>query len=239
MKRILILDDDLELCELLVDFLTREGFVAQAVHRPEEAFAEVFERSFDLFVIDVMLPVMNGFDVLKHVRSRSRVPIIMLTARGGESDRIRGLELGADDYLPKPFNPRELLARIKAIFRRSEPSLPVSDAGELLQDGDLKLHLTARKAFRGNEELHLTAVEFNLLEHLVRSTGQVLKRRDLALLILGRPLEYDDRSLDVHVCNLRKKIGDPSQGGRIQTIRGVGYVFSPSVSSSPNTPSAS
>lgn len=226
-RRILILDDDIELCELLIEFLTNAGFSAQAVHRPEDAFSEVFERSFDLFVVDVMLPVMDGFEVLKHVRTRSRVPIIMLTARGGESDRIHGLELGADDYLPKPFNPRELLARIKAIFRRSETPAPSPDTNEALRDGDLSLHLVSRKAFRGCEELHLTAVEFNLLEHLIRASGQVLKRRDLALLILGRPLEYDDRSLDVHVCNLRKKIGDPSQGGRIQTIRGVGYVFSP------------
>ena len=226
MKKILVLDDDQELCELLKDFLSSEGFEVKTFHRPEDALKEPIDGIFHLLIIDVMLPGLNGFEVLKQIRSRSTIPIIMLTARGEELDRILGLELGADDYLPKPFSPRELAARIRAIFRRSDHELsPVSD--EILQVGDIRLMVGQRKVFRNGEEIHLTAVEFQLLELFLRSAGKILKRQDLATQVLDRQLTYDDRSLDVHISNLRKKIGGKtSPEERIQTIRGIGYTFS-------------
>lgn len=226
MKKILVLDDDRELCDLLIEFLSGEGFAVRAFLHPDEALKEIPEE-YNLLIIDVMLPEMNGFEVLKKIRSRSMVPIIMLTARGEELDRILGLELGADDYLPKPFSPRELAARIRAIFRRSDRE-PSPSLDETLQAGELRLLINRRKAFCGKEEIHLTALEFQLLELFMREAGKVLKRQDLALQVLDRPLSYDDRSLDVHISNLRKKIaGKMAHDDLIQTVRGVGYIFSP------------
>ena len=226
MKKILVLDDDIELCELLTDYLKIEGFAVETYRSPEDILREPAENLSDLLILDVMLPGMNGFDFLKTIRTRSSIPIIMLTARGEEMDRILGLELGADDYLPKPFSPRELAARIRAIFRRSDPSCtPGQD--EVLQNGDIKLSMGSRRAFRGVEEVNLTGVEFKLLEILLRSPGKVMKRQDLALQALDRQLSYEDRSLDVHISNLRRKIGSKTlHGERIQTAWGVGYVSS-------------
>ena len=230
--KILILDDDIELCELLKEFLSGEGYTVTTCHDPQTFLKSEMEKEADLLILDVMLPRVNGLEVLKHVRLRSAVPIIMLTARGEEIDRIVGLELGADDYLPKPFNPRELSARIRAIIRRAahqntsaEPnpqSLP-----EALQVGDVRLMLGSRQTFCGEAEILLTGVEFRLLEVLMRGAGTVLKRQDLALQVLERSLSYEDRSLDVHISNLRRKLGKhQSLGERIQTIRGIGYLFS-------------
>lgn len=225
MKRILALDDDLELCELLSEFLTNEGFSVETCRDPAIFLGLPFGDAFDLLIIDVMLPGIDGFEVLRRVRTKSRVPVIMLTARGEEHDRVRGLELGADDYLPKPFSPRELVARIRAIFRRLEP-VGVTGGEEILQVGDLRLHMNSRKVFHGMEEISITQIEFRLLELLMRSPGQTLKRQDLALLALDRALSYEDRSLDMHISNLRRKIGSKTaQGELIQTVRSVGYMI--------------
>ncbi|HNW34649.1 MAG TPA: response regulator transcription factor [Candidatus Ozemobacteraceae bacterium] len=225
MKRILALDDDLELCELLSEFLTNEGFAVKTCRDPSTFFGLPFGDAFDLLIIDVMLPGIDGFEILRRVRAKSRIPVIMLTARGEERDRVLGLELGADDYLPKPFSPRELVARIRAIFRRLEP-VAMSGAEEVLQVGDLRLHMNSRKVFHGNEEISITQIEFRLLELLMRAPGQVLKRQDLALQVLDRTLTYEDRSLDVHISNLRRKIGSKTlRGELIQTVRSVGYMI--------------
>ncbi|HOY67729.1 MAG TPA: response regulator transcription factor [Candidatus Ozemobacteraceae bacterium] len=225
MKRILALDDDCELCELLSEFLTNEGFSIETCREPA-AFLELpYGTAFDLLIVDVMLPGIDGFEVLRRVRATSRVPVIMLTARGEEQDRVRGLELGADDYLPKPFSPRELVARIRAIFRRLEPSGTPGNE-EVLQVGDLRMHMNSRKVFRGTEEIGITQIEFHLLELLMRSPGQPVRRQDLALQALDRTLTYEDRSLDMHISNLRRKVGSKTAKGElIQTVRSVGYMI--------------
>lgn len=228
MKRLAILDDDVELGSLLTAFLTEEGYAVTVFNSPKEFMKAFSEHAFDLLILDVMLPGTNGFDVLKTVRERCRMPVIMLTARGEEIDRIVGLELGADDYLPKPFNPRELAARIRAIARRTDTtSLPSASANtDTLKVGDITMTVGTRRVFRHEEEIHLTAVEFRLLEVLLRAAGTVIKRQDLALQSLDRSLSYEDRSLDVHVSNLRRKLGNSTpHGERIQTIRGTGYLY--------------
>lgn len=224
-KRLLILDDDLELCELLKQFLVGDGFEVATVSHPRDLPVTGLEESFDLLIIDVMLPGENGFEILKRLRNTSAIPIIMLTARGEELDRILGLELGADDYLPKPFNPRELSARIRAIFRRLEAHHSPTE-GDTLRVGQIRLHAGSRKAFVADREIRVTDVEFRLLEIFVRAAGKVQKRQDLALKVLDRRLAYDDRSLDVHISNLRRKINGPDGPEiEIKTIRGIGYML--------------
>ncbi|HNW35037.1 MAG TPA: response regulator transcription factor [Candidatus Ozemobacteraceae bacterium] len=226
MKNITILDDDVELCELLSVFLKGEGFTINVFNHPDTFFAEGFENEIDLLILDVMLPGMNGFEILKKIRAKSGVPVIMLTARGEDVDRIIGLELGADDYLAKPFNPRELAARIRAIARRAGRSALQQPDRELLLVGDVKLNPASRRVFVQDEEIHLTSVEFKLLEVLMRAAGSVVRRQDLATQVLERTLAYEDRSLDVHVSNLRRKLGNTTNDGdRIQTVRGNGYLF--------------
>ena len=226
MKNITILDDDVELCELLSAFLSGEGFDIKVFNHPDTFFAEGFEREFDLLILDVMLPGMNGFEILKKIRAKCGVPVIMLTARGEDVDRIVGLELGADDYLAKPFNPRELAARIRAIARRAGRAATQQPERELVQVGDVRLNPGSRRVFIQDEEVHLTSVEFKLLEVLLRAAGRVVRRQDLATQVLERTLAYEDRSLDVHISNLRRKLGNTTNDGeRIQTIRGNGYLF--------------
>ena len=229
MKRLAILDDDIELSSLLTAFLSDEGYEVVVFHSPKDFLRVFTESEFDLLILDVMLPGMNGFDVLKTVRKRSHMPIVMLTTRGEEIDRIVGLELGADDYLPKPFNPRELAARIRAIARRIDTPAPgptPTTRPESLQVGDVTLFPGTRRVFRHEEEIHLTAVEFRLLEVLLQSAGTPVKRQDLAIQCLDRSLSYEDRSLDVHISNLRRKLGNTTDNGeRIQTIRGTGYLY--------------
>ncbi|MDT8420139.1 MAG: response regulator transcription factor [Desulfuromonadales bacterium] len=229
MNRILVIDDDLALCELLVEYLIPEGFEVETVNDGEQGVEAALSEEYGLVVLDVMLPRMNGFDVLRHIREKSRIPVIMLTARGDDIDRIVGLEMGADDYLPKPFNPRELVARIRAIQRRAESSVDLpqqeSAMGDL-QIGDLVLKSRSREVFCRGGEKELTSVEFNLLEVLLRRAGQVISREDLVQQVLGRQLSPYDRSIDVHISALRKKLGPLPQGSeRIKTVRGVGYLY--------------
>lgn len=223
MERVLIIDDDVELCELVAEYLTPEGFEVEAVHNGEEGLKRVLSGEHVLVVLDVMLPGMSGLEVLRRLRPESRLPVLILTARGDDVDRIVGLEIGADDYLPKPFNPRELVARIRAILRRTQ--LAASPPLEKITVGDVELDPAARMVRRAGEPVELTSVEFGMLEALMRASGQVVTREQLAQSVLGRKFMPYDRSIDMHVSKLRKKLGDSDGAERIKTIRGVGYVY--------------
>lgn len=226
MKHILIVDDDTELCELLQEFFSAEKLVSECVNDGISALAKVKTGDFDLVVLDVMLPEMNGRDVLKEIRKFSKIPVIMLTAKGDEIDRILGLELGADDYMPKPFSPRELVARIRAVFRRLDMTAASEKGSYKIELNGMTLDSSIKTATKDGQVLSLTEVEFSLLEQLMRSAGTVVERQDLAFKVLGRRLAYDDRSLDVHMSNLRKKLGNNLGGTElIKTIRGIGYLY--------------
>lgn len=229
MDRVLVIDDDEELCELLAEYLQPEGFVSEAVHDGEQGAARAVSGEFSFVVLDVMLPGLQGFEVLRRIRAQSRVPVLMLTARGEDVDRIVGLELGADDYLPKPFNPRELVARLRAVLRRTQTaSAPAASnaSSERLVLGDVELDKGARVVRRAGQLIELTTVEFDLLEALLRAAGRVVTREELVNKVLGRKFMAFDRSVDMHVSNLRKKLG-PRLGEieRIRAVRGVGYIY--------------
>lgn len=227
MDRILVIDDDEELCELIAEYLKLEGFAIEAVHRGEPGIERALAGEFSFLVLDVMLPGANGFDVLRRVRAESKIPVLMLTARGEDIDRIVGLELGADDYLPKPFNPRELVARIRAILRRSHTESPLQPPNnERFLLGDVELDKGARIVRRAGEMIELTTVEFDLLELLMRAAGRVVTREEIVNKILGRKFMAFDRSVDMHVSNLRKKLGHRlGEAERVRSVRGVGYIY--------------
>jgi DNA-binding response OmpR family regulator len=226
MSRVLLVDDDTELTEMLNDYLDAEGFQVQAVHDGEAGVEAALHGGPDVVVLDVMLPRLSGIEALRQIRQQSQVPVLMLTAKGDDVDRIVGLELGADDYLPKPCNPRELVARLRAILRRSEGRVAESDQEDRLQIGQMLL-LPAQRIARWNDDrLDLTSTEFNLLEVLIRHAGQVVSKVELSREALGRDLERYDRSLDMHVSNLRRKLGTlPDGRSPIQTVRSVGYQY--------------
>ena len=221
-KSILLVDDDIRLCALMRDFFAPYGYDLEAAHDGRRGLARALEREFDLILLDVMLPVIDGFEVLRQLRKRSSAPVIMLTARTGQEDRIAGLNAGADDYLPKPFGPAELLARMRAVWRRFHKLSPSSQLGSL-EAGCLKIDLDNRSAWGDDRPLALTAVEFDMLELLVRSARRVVSRDELAASALQREFSPYDRSVDVHVCHLRKKLEGVAV---IQTVRGAGYLFS-------------
>src|SRR5512133_3145515 len=226
MDRVLIVDDDVELTELVSEYLSGEGFEVEAVHDGNEGLKRASSGEHVLVVLDIMLPGMNGLDVLRNLRKQSRIPVLMLTARGDDVDRIVGLEIGADDYLPKPFNPRELVARIRAVLRRAQPVESATSARETIHVGDIEMDSNTRNVRRSGEVVELTGVEYDLLEILLRNAGQIVKREDLVKEVLGRELSPFDRSIDMHVSNLRKKLGHQLNGlERIKTIRGVGYIY--------------
>lgn len=218
--KLLIIDDDRELCALLRDYLQLEGFDIDAIHDGAQAIELCKGREFDAIVLDVMLPRVQGFDVLRKLREFSTTPVIMLTARGEETDRIVGLEMGADDYLPKPCNPRELAARLRAILRRTERS-EEREASQLNIDG-LTASTAERRVELKGEEIKLTTAEFNVLLVLMRHAGEVVNKEMLSQQALGRALTAYDRSIDVHVSNLRKKLRGADRE-LIKNIRGVGY----------------
>ncbi|ADD67559.1 two component transcriptional regulator, winged helix family [Denitrovibrio acetiphilus DSM 12809] len=222
-SKILVIDDDVELCELLSEYLEAEGFSIKAVHNGKEGASTVIDSDFDLIILDVMLPGMGGFDVLKTIRSVKMTPILMLTAKGDDIDKILGLEIGADDYLPKPYNPRELLARIKAILRRYT-SPHYSEKAQELTGGNFVLDTGKLTASYRGFPLGLTVVEFNILEMLLINIGRVVTREEIALKVLGRELSSFDRSIDVHISNIRKKASDTDI---IKSIRGAGYQLIP------------
>jgi two-component system response regulator CpxR len=229
MDPILIVDDDVELCELLAERLAREGFNVEPVHEGVQGLDRALSGDHSIAVLDLMLPGIGGLDVLKRLRARSNLPVLILTARGEDVDRILGLELGADDYLAKPFNPRELIARIRAILRRS--SQHVANRPRI-RVGDISLDPASREAWVGKRRINLTSVQYTLLEVLTREVGHIVTRERLNELVLGRRLSPFDRSIDVHVSNLRKKLGELPDGERIKAVRGAGYLF---VRSKPET----
>jgi two-component system, OmpR family, response regulator CpxR len=228
--RILVIDDDVELCELLSEYLGAEGFIIETVNDSEKGINRALSGEHSFVVLDVMLPVQNGFEVLQRIRTSSTIPVLMLTARGDEVDRIIGLEMGADDYLPKPFNPRELVARLKAIRRRTK-DIP-SGIGSIIKEGavvvgDVVLDPGTRVVTQSGQKISMTSAEFSLLRELLVNAGRVVSREDLALKVLGRKISVFDRSVDVHVASLRKKLGHEAHGlERIRTIRSVGYMYS-------------
>ncbi|MGH9586101.1 MAG: response regulator transcription factor [Acidobacteriaceae bacterium] len=224
MDRILLVDDDVQLCKLVAERLAREGYTTDTVHDGSRGLECAVSREYSLVVLDLMLPSMGGLDVLRRLRKVSPIPVLILTARGEDSDRIVGLEMGADDYLPKPFNPRELIARIRAILRRT--GRPEVSCGPLIV-GDLRIDPAVREAWIEDAPLSLTSAEFTLLEALMREPGRVLSREQLTESVLGRKLGPFDRVIDVHVSNLRKKLGVPHDGQRIKAVRGSGYLFAP------------
>ena len=217
----------MELCSLVGEYLAAEGFQVESVHNGERGLQSALGGSYVLVVLDVMLPGINGFEVLRRIRNSSRIPVLLLTARGEDVDRIVGLEIGADDYLPKPFNPRELVARIHAILRRTQlAQKPEVQPGEILRVGDVELDPATRTVRQAGRPVELTSVEFNLLQVLLSEAGRVVTRERLADSVLSRKFSPFDRSIDMHVSKVRKKLGD-SEGEteHIKTVRGVGYIF--------------
>jgi two-component system response regulator CpxR len=232
MNHVLVIDDDRELVDLLKEFLTPEGFTVEAAFDHQSGLEKALRGSDELVVLDVMLPGGSGFELLKRLREHSpNKPVLLLTARGDAVDRIVGLEIGADDYLPKPFDPRELLARIRAILRRTRQQEQPGGAAEAgdeapVRVGDLTLSPSARVVTLGNRDIDLTSMEFNILEVLIRRAGTIVPREDLARIAMGRDLAPFDRSVDVHISKLRHKLRDPDDSrSRIKSIRGVGYMY--------------
>jgi two-component system response regulator CpxR len=231
MSKILLVDDDIELTDLLAEVLRLTGFEVEVANNGQEALDKLNE-SHQLVLLDIMMPVLNGIETLKKIRQTSNVPVMMLTARGEEIDRVLGLELGADDYLPKPFNDRELVARIKAILRRVSPSessqnstaLPSED--NTLEFCGLVLHSGLQQASYKGQDLGLTGSEFTLLHKLVLRPGQIVSREELSMNVLGKHLSPFDRSIDMHMSNLRKKLPERDNGlPWLKTLRGRGYLL--------------
>lgn len=226
--RILVIDDDRKLCRLIKDYLDPLGYSVQATHTGPEGAERAVAESWHAIILDLMLPGCDGFEVLRRIRAQSAVPVLMLTARGDEADRIVGLELGADDYLPKTFSTRELLARLRAVTRRtSQATVGASaEADEEVMAGDLRINPGARTASLGKSTLTLTPVEFDLLLSLARAQGRVKSREQLLDEIRNRNYEVFDRSIDVHISALRKKLGDdPKEPRFIRTVRSAGYML--------------
>ena len=226
MSKLLLVDDDVELTELLSSLLTLEGFDVQTANNGLEALQKL-DESYELVLLDVMMPKLNGLDTLKEIRKVSNVPVMMLTARGEDIDRVLGLELGADDYLPKPFNDRELVARIRAILRRSvSPSNNVDNTKEILSFENVTLYLTRQTAMYDEKNLNLTDYEFKILHRLIESKGDIVTREELSLEVLGKTLSPFDRSLDMHISNLRRKLPErESKLSWFKTLRGKGYLL--------------
>ncbi|MBI4661402.1 MAG: response regulator transcription factor [Verrucomicrobia bacterium] len=226
--RVLVIDDDKKLCRLIKDYLEPLGYELVAVHTGLEGVERAIGEIWHAVVLDVMLPGLDGFEVLKRIRRASEVPVLMLTARGDEADRIVGLEIGADDYLPKTFSTRELLARLRAVTRRATRAADseAADADPELVVGRLRVNPNTRTAVLGDEALDLTPVEYDLLASLARARGRVKTREQLLDEIRDREYEVFDRSIDVHICALRKKLGDDSKTPRyIRTVRTAGYML--------------
>ena len=218
--RLLLIDDDTELCALLVEFLKTEGFTLECAHEGHRGLQRALEGGFRLVILDVMLPGLDGFEILRRLRKDSRVPVLMLTARGEDVDRIIGLELGADDYLPKPFNPRELAARVRAILRRYEPRTAPATRTEV---NGVVLDPATRKVTVDGRPVDLTTFEFDILEQLMRAAGRVLSRDDLMENLYNRQATAFDRSIDMHISHLRRKL--ETSRPFIKTIRSIGCQF--------------
>ena len=243
MEPVLLVDDDIELCSMLEDYLARHGFAVTTEHHGELGLHRALTGEFAIVLLDVMLPGLDGFEVLRRLRTSSQVSVLLLTARGEDIDRIVGLEIGAVDYLPKPFNPRELLARIRAILRRTAASRAGRSGNNSgikhLSVGGIELDTGARTAICNGVELELTNVEFELLGALMGAPGQILTREHLTEIVLDRRFNPFDRSLDMHVSRLRRKLDDAAKlGDQIKTIRSVGYQLAVPVVHPPSPGSA-
>jgi len=225
-KRILLVDDDVSLCDLLTEYLARAGFEVESVHHGRDALDRIFLGKYLAMVLDLMLPGIMGLDLLQRVRAKSNIPVLILTAQGEEIDRILGLEVGADDYLAKPFNPRELTARLNAVLRRAQGLASNNINGfDFVKHADLLFDPAARTVRCADSVLHLTTAEFELLRVLLKNAGQVVTREELAQDALGRFFSPTDRSIDLHISHLRRKLGRfPDGSERIKAIRGVGYM---------------
>ena len=226
LTQLLIIDDDVKLCRLLREYLAPLGYAVDLVHNGADGLQRVLQGEYAAVILDVMLPGMNGFDVLREIRKHASVPVLMLTALGDEADRIAGLEVGADDYLPKTFSTRELLARLRAVLRRSFLTVQQQKAAREapVSVGDLWIDPSARAVTLGDRALSLTPIEYDILLSLARAAGWVKTREQLLLEVADRDFEAFDRSVDVHVSSLRKKLGDDPKTPRyIETIRAVGY----------------
>jgi two-component system, OmpR family, phosphate regulon response regulator OmpR len=223
-ERLLVIDDDARLTAMVSDYLAAAGYAVERRASGRDGLAALERGAFDAVILDVMLPDIDGFEVCRAIRARWRTPILMLTGRGEETDRIVGLEIGADDYLPKPFNPRELQARLRAILRRSRAAAPADDAP--MRFGRLEIDRGSRMVRLDGEEKALTSHQFDLLAALAENAGRVLDRERLLDLVKGETLEAFDRSIDVHISRIRAAIeDDPKHPRRILTVRGAGYVF--------------
>ena len=220
-RSILLVDDDTALCSMMRDFFESNDFLLDAVHDGGTGLSRAIEGNYSIVLLDVMLPVCDGFQVLTQIRRRSLVPVILLTARSDQQDRVTGLEGGADDYLAKPFGPQELLARVRAVLRRTEQDQPAS---AILQVGDIRLNNQARTVLKGNRPVELTSFEFDILDALMRSAGRVITRDEIAATLYHRESTPFERSIDVHVSHLRKKLGT-TDDVLIRTVRGIGYLF--------------
>ncbi|MDP9169861.1 MAG: response regulator transcription factor [Acidobacteriota bacterium] len=219
---LLLVDDDRELCALIAEFLAPRGYRTEPAHDGREALAQTAHKAFDLIVLDVMLPVLDGFEVLRQIRKRSAVPVVMLTARTARSDMIDGLNSGADDYLPKPFEPEELLARIRAVLRRAGKS-HASDIQQV-ECGGVRLDSRTREVWLGGMPVAITAIEFDILECLMRSAGRLVSRDALAAVLYQRESTPYERAIDVHISHLRRKLERDGET-LIHTMRGSGYFF--------------
>jgi two-component system OmpR family response regulator/two-component system response regulator CpxR len=223
MNKVLLVDDDVELVDMMQDYLTREGFDVETAHNGEQGLERALSSDFDIAVLDVMMPRLSGIEVLARLRGHSQIPVLMLTAKGDDTDRIIGLELGADDYVPKPCTARELTARIRAILRRTGGTEHPGSA-QPITVGDLVMWPEQRRARWRNAPLELTSTEFNLLEVLARNAGRIVNKNELSEQGLGRPLTKFDRSIEVHLSKIREKLGMPADGRSIiQTVFRQGY----------------
>ncbi len=229
MDKILLADDDIEYCALLSEYLLAENFLVESVHDGETAIQHALEKEYDLMILDIMMPQLNGLEVLKRLQNKIQIPVLMLTARGDDIDRILGLELGADDYLPKPCNPRELVARLRAILRRTQKKqIEAVDSQSISIVGDLTLDRHNRTVKVTQESITLTSTEFNVLDTLIKQAGQIVKKETLTEESLFRKQTIYDRSVEMHVSKIRKKLGSHTDGSqRIKTIRGLGYLYAP------------
>jgi len=223
MAKVLLIDDDVELTSLLSEYLVEEGFEAKAVHDGRSGIEEILSQHYDIVVLDIMMPRMNGIEVLQRIRKTSEIPVLMLTARGDNIDRITGLNLGADDYVSKPCTPDELVARLRAILRRSQRAA-ADGASSALKSGALVLYPGSRSAEWRDRPLELTGAEFSILEVLIRNCGQLVSKHDMSKRAFGQPLTAFDRRIDVHISSIRQKLGQREDGQSwIRTVRGQGY----------------
>ena len=230
MTNLLLIEDDIEQCELVTELLGAEGFTIHAIHNGIDGIEAALSNQYALVILDVTLPKLNGFEVLRKIRFSSHIPVIMLSARGDDVDKIVGLEIGADDYLSKPYNNRELVARIKALLRRYNTKgsygSNTTPRNQVLEIDDLQLNLANHGIKIGERKLDITSTEFMLLKTLIERAGELVTRKELTQLALNRDLEEHDRAIDMHVSNLRRKIGiKPDGSPRLKTVRGSGYFY--------------